>query len=552
MKHSLKTKISSIGFVLLAFLATSSLAQSQETGSTATMFSSVASKHKKLYELLGVSTIWIEGRALSPLVSQLRETLQAAPEHGLLAEYWTESLETMYQNFNPTDLARFESEATNALVKYATHLANGRVDPESVSEEIKVKAKSTPYQLVANILGSTTSNLSSGLETLAPQWPLYRDLKKVLAYLSNLDPNTSWPTVVAPTKTPKLGESNQNWANVKTRLRVLGYPIRDESPVYNSELRDLIRAYYVSQSLKGEPEVRANARFWKHIAVPIKARMQQVKLSMEKIRWVTRTPEAQYIYVNLALQKFRLYEQGQVAMAMRTINGRPERMSPMLVDRLFRIELNPDWTVPEKLIIEDKKPAVLKNPNFLREHNLVLYDGRGREISSRQVDWSQVYEGHVPFTMKQSPGTGNALGVLKFDLTNDYSIYMHDTNERPLFTSTHRLLSSGCVRLEHPLELAKYLLRNDPTWQRPGMLESNLATTPVADPGLPLEYFIKLQTPVPTYLMYLSVDFGENGEILFADDYYGQDMRLFQALTSNYALTSQAAQGTRTKILDRD
>lgn len=518
---------------IAGFILCSSIAAQAQSNPGAVQLSPALSPYMKLYQSVGVSQIWIRGNVLASEVMFLREALMSAPQDGLLPEYWTPSLEHMFLNFTPDMAEKFEVEATNALMKYATDLSTGRVNPESVSDEIKIKKKSLPFEKVAAILKQTTGDLKTNLESLAPQWPAYRSLKKALARLSSFTP-AEFPDIRVPSKRFRQGDSDAAFAALKTRLKSLGYEISETGPTYTKELFEAVLKYYRYQTLPGSESLSPDSAFWKHVTVSLESRVQQIKLQMEKLRWVNNNPGPRYIYVNLGLQQFRMFDQGGLVMQMRTINGRSQRMSPMLEDQLTTVEFNPNWTVPARLIAEDKAPAIAKDPYYLERNNYVVQDRNGNVVPSWTIDWTSInIKNANQFYVRQAPGLNNALGIMKFHLTNPYAIYLHDTNERDLFAKNHRLLSSGCVRLEFPVELAYHLLQDNSQWNRPGAIEAALAKTPVAQPPVRVQNRVRLNSPVPVYLMYLTVEAEEGAPVLFANDYYGQDADVFNALKAS-------------------
>lgn len=183
--------------------------------------------------------------------------------------------------------------------------------------------------------------------------------------------------------------------------------------------------------------------------------------------------------------------------------------------------MSPTWTVPFSIAIKDKIPMLQENPYALDSMKIKFYDRNNNEFDPGKVDWSQVDKTNFNFTFIQQPGPQNALGLVKFNLTNPWFIYLHDTNEHNLFNEWERLRSSGCIRLEQPFKLAQYLLQDQPQWT----LEEMKTVRPEPLP-------VKVSNPLPVYIMYLTVDVTANGEIRQAVDEYGQDQRLIELFKS--------------------
>ena len=488
---------------------------------------------QKLYSLMGTDHLWVEAGVATPLAAGLREALKGAARQGLNPNsYWTETIEAQYQAMNSESAAQFETEMTALLLKYANDLSVGRVDPSKVGDEVKLTKKTLSIEKVAAALKNTSLPVEQSLDSLAPQWSQYQKLQQALMQFLKINPEIEFPPVMAPKKKVKVGDKDVLFSNVKIRLKTLGYPLSETGVVYTSELQATITRYMSDHSLQGTANMNPGSNFLAHLGAPLSARLQQILLSMEKLRWLPDAPENRHLVVNLALQRLRVFENGQVVLAMKTINGKPSRMSPMLRDKIVAVELNPAWTVPVSLILKDKLPAIQANPNFLEEHNFRIFNGdMTREMSGYEVDWFNVNKQTVgEINLQQRPGLGNALGIMKFHLTNAYSIYLHDTNERNLFPDNFRLLSSGCVRLERPLDLAQYIFKDDPKWGNPIEIESRLAVTPVADWGVEVQKIIGVRQSLPVYLMYITAEVDENGITKFAGDFYGQDSRLYELM----------------------
>lgn len=493
------------------------------------------SAYESLYQNLRRETIWIENGNLSSQVALLRKALQENPvRHGLSATYWTPQLEQMYQNFDPAQSEAFELAATRALVLYAIELSNGQVNPTDVGADVRLNRKAIPFDRVAEVLKNTTTSLDVGLETLAPQWPMYKELQNALVRLSQVTAE-NFPDVAPIKKNLKIGQTDPVLVAVKRRLATLGYPIAEFSPTLTKELQQVVNSYFVDQTIAGTPSLNVGSPFWAHIGTSLQSRIQQVRLTMEKVRWMPSQKDADYAYVNIALQRLRVYESSQLVIEMKTINGRSKRKTPTLKDQLTTVELNPNWTVPVTLVVEDKGPAIMQNPYYLEDNNMYVVDKNNREMSSWDIPWQNLTKNNAEwFFIKQRPGLGNALGIMKFHLTNPYAIYLHDTNERNLFSEHHRLLSSGCIRLERPLDLAAYLLRDNDKWSDRRTIEENLAVSRVIDPWIKAQNEIKLKRPLATYLMYLTVEAEAGKPIRFAPDYYGQDTALYNVIKASH------------------
>ena len=222
-----------------------------------------------------------------------------------------------------------------------------------------------------------------------------------------------------------------------------------------------------------------------------------------------------------------LVESGEQVHRQRVIVGRPYRQTPVFSDRIRYLVFNPTWTVPRKLMIEDQLPIIRSDPEYLERLGFKVFRGWGAnqsEVDPAEIDWTELSKNNFPYQLIQQPGPQNALGQVKFMFPNQYDIYLHDTPAQSLFSRLERTLSSGCIRLERPFELAERLLANTNGWNKK-RIEQTLAT---AEPAT-----VVLSEPVPVYLQYWTTWIDPAGVLQFRNDVYDRDRRLLQALRAD-------------------
>ena len=220
----------------------------------------------------------------------------------------------------------------------------------------------------------------------------------------------------------------------------------------------------------------------------------------------------------------QVVEQNKIVMNPRVIVGRSYRRTPVFSDRITYLVFNPYWNVPHKLAVEDKLPLLQKDPAFLQKQNMSVYntlDGKDIPANPNAIDWKKFSKSNFPFRLRQDPGPLNALGQVKFMFPNQFNVYLHDTPDRNLFEKTSRSYSSGCIRIEKPLVLAAYLLKDESDWTADKIAD-------VIKKNEPTTVFLK--TPVPIHLLYWTAFVDKNDDINFRNDIYGRDKKLIQAL----------------------
>lgn len=495
----------------------------------------------KFYGLRGNVPVWIDSSGhLNQMAYTLRTTLLSADRHGLNPQnYWDSTLETVFLKAQEDSRygITFEMFATEAMLRYGQHLFQGRVDPRSFDDDIKYKPHAftdKELKIVAAAVNKGPEGFVSALEVLSPQLPRYKDFLKLLEYFRALKAMENWAAIKSPGFTLEKGVRADAIVKIRQRFNQLGYKISTDSDYFDGEFDTVLRKFQSENGLAIDGTIGANRSIVLQLLnKSLEERITQIELTMEKLRWLPRTFESRFIFVNLATSEFRLFEGNKVAMAFRTVNGQKLRQTPSMRDRVGAVKFNPAWTVPESLAIRDKWPLLKSDSNYLIKHNMDLIQNDS-VIDSTAVDWrnqsefSFKWSNPNSFVIRQRPGYDNALGVVKFELKdNKKDIYLHDTNERNLFGDGERHKSSGCVRLEQPLKLAEYLLRDQDGWS----LSNITQIVPLAIETQPRKTIVvKLKQDMPVYLMYLTVERGSDGSIRFLRDDYGQDERLAKAL----------------------
>jgi L,D-transpeptidase YcbB len=240
-------------------------------------------------------------------------------------------------------------------------------------------------------------------------------------------------------------------------------------------------------------------------------RVRQIIQNMERWRWLPQDLGRRYILVDVPAYTLDVVEWEQPIMTMRVVVGKPSWPTPVLSAIMSYVVLSPDWRVPPNIAAQELVPILRANPGYLAQHNMRLLDGT-RPVDPRNVDWDKMSTKNFPYRLRQEPGPNNPLGTIKFMFPNRFQVYLHDTPLRTLFAKPERALSHGCIRVEKPTDLAEYLLRGVLSRARivAGLGQRTSRTVPLAE-------------PLPTYLVYRTVLFKDDGTVQFRPDIYGYD-----------------------------
>ena len=254
--------------------------------------------------------------------------------------------------------------------------------------------------------------------------------------------------------------------------------------------------------------------------VPVQDRIDQIRLSLERLRWVQSELSEAFVVVNIAGFQVFLIRQQQLVWIARAMVGTPYRQTPVFRGNIRYLELNPTWTIPPGILSQDTLPAIKRDPNYLKRKRISVLDPDGRRLDPSTVNW-QAYTTRLPYTLRQKPGPDNALGRIKFIFPNPHFVFLHDTPGRELFDRAERTFSSGCIRIENPLEFAEWLLDDAQRWSLSALRQA-------VDSGKTQR--LNLREPMPVLIVYLTATIEPEGGIRFLKDVYNRDPKLLPVL----------------------
>ena len=486
------------------------------------------------YTERGHRPAWRSGERLSPQIDALLDALRSAEREGLRpADYHLAAIDALIARLRVAGGVTTPAAVTvaddldlllsDAFLLYASHLTSGRVRPTSVEPEWNIpgRARNLTFLLATAL---EHGHLAPTLAALPPTRDDYRLLREALATLRAIAAAGGWPLVPGGSSL-REGDRGPRVALLRQRLAATGElpPGADtQGETFDAPLTDALRRFQVRHGL--EPDAIAGRLTLAALNVPALQRSRQVEANLERLRWLPRDLGPRHLLVNLADFSLALTEPGAPTLAMRVIVGRLARRTPFFTGEITGILFNPNWTVPEKLAVEDKLPLIIDDPSYLAEHGFKVFARSGdawREIDPATVDWTSLSATRFPYRLRQDPGPGNALGRIKFQIPNRHDIYLHDTPSHELFAHAERAFSSGCIRVELAVDLAERLLAADPAWTRARIEETIAAGSTVS---------VRLPEPLPVFLLSWTVWVDRNGALQLRDDIYGRDAALLEAL----------------------
>jgi murein L,D-transpeptidase YcbB/YkuD len=265
-------------------------------------------------------------------------------------------------------------------------------------------------------------------------------------------------------------------------------------------------------------------------------RVDQIRVNLERGRWVLNNLDPTSVVVNIAGFTLYVLRGGGVIWSTRVQVGTAARRTPVFRDTIDHIVFNPTWTVPPTIVAQDLLPGLRRDPMHAERKGLKVIDRRGRIVDPRTVAWEGVTPSALPYSFRQEPGPNNALGRVKIMFPNPHMVYLHDTPAQEKFDRADRTFSSGCVRVEHPLDLAEILLADPVQWNRRAV-DSVVATGVLTT--------VRLERRVPVMLLYWTAWVGDDGGVAFRRDVYGRDRRILRGLNEPFSFSSRRVAGLR-------
>jgi L,D-transpeptidase YcbB len=337
-----------------------------------------------------------------------------------------------------------------------------------------------------------------------------------------------WPAIPADAKFT-LGAAGPHDDLLRQRLLVSGdHPADKSSGPYDDALAESVRRFQARHGLAVTGTV--TPRTLAALNVPVQQRIKQLEASLERLANMSFPFGQRYVVVNLPATFAEAIENDKVVRRYRVIVGKTEKPSPTLTAEITSVNLNPTWTVPSSISKAEISAHMRKDPGYLSRMHMDVLDAHDAPIDPHAVDWSGARTPN--FTVRQQSGAWNALGAVKIDMPNPYSVYMHDTNQRNLFNDDYRFDSHGCSRVDNVRDLAAWLLKDQPQWNR-AAIDAAIATGQRQDIHLPKK--------IPVAWIYLTGWMTKDQTIHFRNDIYDQDTQLLEATAEEAAFFNQAA-----------
>lgn len=469
---------------------------------------------------------WFKDHEIVPQADTMLQVIGRASEEGLdPKDYQVVDFNKLFDELkgNKRNLDKrdsLEKEIDVALsatyFNWASDYYRGLLKPRETKKtdwDVKRNRLKLDQALMA-VLGEKESTLPYA--SFHPLHPEYAHLKKALANLRRVQAEGGWAKIPTPVSLA-VGQHSSVVPLLRKRLAAFmsDSTLKSEDDVFDQNLADALKSFQEFNELKVTGSLSPETV--NYMNVPVADRIRQVIINMERWRWIPQSFEPNYIFVNIPEYKLHVFEKGKEVMNMKVIVGKDLHSTPVFNDKMESVVLAPYWNIPPGILKNEIAPKAASNPNFLSAMDMEVVSKDGTVVDPSSVDWSTAGTPDFHYTVRRKPGPKNDLGRVKFIFPNSMNIYLHDTPASELFNQSKRQFSHGCVRVEKPIDLAVYLLRDVPGWNRQKILDQI---------GSNQQRYVGLKQKVPVYLLYFTASADSRGRVRFYEDIYGHDQQL--------------------------
>jgi len=528
---------------------------------------------KKFYQHRDYVTIWLEeDGSWKRDIKHFAEALQQADKEGMNSadyQFFKVANQTRAAQ-TPQALALHEVQMTNALLHYIRDLSVGRAHPSREFPLLFLMSQKRNYATILESIlkHSDAGDIDTAFRELAPNHEDYAKLRAVLARYKSLQSQIdNWPAIETAGLI-RLGESDARLPEIRRRMQLLGR-LKGQQDIFDnlvqktkeeikSELKDeqatvakLVTPHAKEMAEANLPDnptwiydkvtEKAIRRFQEmsgsavdgvigpqtiaELNTPVKDRILQIELSMERWRWLPESLGNKYVLVNIAGFYTEAVENGNVVVRSPVIVGKVAHQTPAFSSYITNVKFYPDWSVPASIAKRYVLGKIQDNPQVIQTLGYEIYEG------NELLDWTGVdiqalnKSNFPPYRFRQKPGPHNALGMVRFSIKNDYSIYLHDTPDHSLFSQDNRALSFGCIRVQKSEDMAVFLLDGNSDISADAVRQKFTAI------GTDLKSeFHFLTEKIPAHLVYMTAWIDPQGDVKFGQDIYGRDVKLAKSL----------------------
>jgi L,D-transpeptidase YcbB len=500
-------------------------------------FAPYKTEFSKFYEANGYSLAWLQNGQVRPQGLAVIAVLENANSRGLEPEdydasRWPMRLAKLKQNPSEQDLVSFDTALTVSAMRYIRAVHVGRANPKEFDFQLDNGESQFSFaEFLQNKVANST-NPAADIEKLEPPFPGYRKLRALLPVYEEYAKKDDGEKLQTTAKTVRPGQPYASLARLGRFLQLIDdipatTQLDPHATIYEGAFVEGVKHY---QNRHGEdPTGELDARTINELNTPAGVRINQIKLTLERWRWLPHSFAQPPVVVNLPEYRLRaMNPDGTVSFYKKVIIGKAYgHKSPVFEKDIQYVVFRPYWEVTPSIQRNEIVPHIQKDPNYIAKHNFQVITVKGEVVTEDAVS-PEVLEGiktgHL--LVRQKPGPTNSLGLVKIIFPNPDNVYLHGTDAPQLFSQDVRDFSHGCIRVEQPADLVAWVLRNNPGW--------NLERVKATMNGDKENLQVNLVTRIPVLIVYGTAAVNEENQIRFFDDIYGYDAALEKALAAGY------------------
>lgn len=464
---------------------------------------------RSFYGQYAYKPVWITSNAVERR-NAMFDFLRSAPDLGLNTFDYLPRNYAVLGSFisflnNQDDSLKTEMRLTGALIHYLHDIKNGNKKPTFDFEGFQY-TPSLDSLIPLLMQGVELNNFYPLIYSLEPDCDIYRQMKNRLVEWNNLINDKEFKEVIISSKNIDLGNSN-----LLLKIYQLGF-LQPGDKVDEKVLVEKVKTVQKFFDLASDGVLGKNTL--NAFNVPIQTRREELKLALNYVRWINEIRKNDNIaLLNIPSAQLLIYKTGALIFDSRIIVGKPSTPTATLTSSIKEVIVYPYWNVPHSIATKELLPHIKKSIGYLGRNNYQVLNHQGKVVDPYSINWHAFNSNYFPYQIRQATGCDNALGILKFNFYNPFSMYLHDTPGKSLFLLSRRFFSHGCMRVEKPIELARLLLKQKISSVEDLINQCVENQSPVT---------IQLEEPLPLMVLYSPVWFDEKGQVKFFEDVYNK------------------------------
>jgi murein L,D-transpeptidase YcbB/YkuD len=477
-----------------------------------------------VYEKSQNGTVWSKGEQWLPIGDSMYHFIENAKLYGLFPEdYHFQELSFIHALFfndstsesdrkDATLWARADLMLTDAFFHIVKDIKLGRLPQDSITLR---KDSVLPGEFYVKEFDKImqSGQLTEAIHELEPKIKAYYLLKEgIKKFLDSFD-NRSYTFVPSPSK-----DRARYQQLLQKRLYEGGFIATDSIPADSVQLSQALKRFQEKKGLEADGKIGNETLL--ALNTSDRERFVRIAITLDRFKMLPREMPERYVWVNLPAFSLQVWQNDSIKIQSKIVCGKPATRSPVLTSAIAELITYPKWTIPASIIEKEVLPGVKKNPKYFQKKGFGVFDSKGNEINPDSIDWKK-FNKTIPYHVIQGSGDANALGVLKFNFSNKYAVYLHDTNERYLFGRNDRAMSHGCIRVQAWQQLAYFVVDHDNADGKADIRIDSLQRWLKKKE----KHSLDIRNRLPLFIRYFTCE-GKNGNIIFYNDIYGEDKRL--------------------------